>query len=1116
MLHWKKLGGTILVFSLIAAASAASYVYLSSANERSTISNSSEMAAYNLGDSSDTPAAAPKSDVGNSRGTYIVIFKEAALASYKGGKTNLPMPTKRASANGKLRLDTKSYEARNYVSYLQDQQGKIEKKMSGFLGGQPMLVRQRMQHAINGIVVDLSPLEAAKISEMPEVMLVEEYREYEMDTDTGPALIGAPAVWNGTNPGASAAYQGEGIVVGIIDSGINFGSPSFAAIDPVDAYSHVNPLGDSIYLGTCVPGGIDAGRCNSKLIGGYDFVCAAPANQCGVVNIREEPGFGDTSSHGSHTASTVAGNRRDVVFSGSPRRISGVAPRANVIAYDVCYTNTATGRGLCPNVSSVAAVNQALADGIVDTVNFSIGGGVEPWSDAVSLAFLNATDAGIYVAASAGNSGPGANTLGHVEPWVASTAAAQHGRGGFAVLMQVTGPAPVPADLAPLAVNQGSGGVDFAATIPGTTPLIVSAGIDSVGDACNALPVGSFNGAIALVRRGTCSFATKTNNASAAGAIAIVIANSAAGTLLPSVPGTTIPVFTVTQLQGNALRDFTAANPTATAQISFPAVGLPNTADALAAFSSRGPAGRFDLLKPDMTAPGVDILAVIAGTTITGSEQAIGLMSGTSMSSPHHAGAAALIRQARPTWTVSEIKSALMMTAIPVVYTEDQITPANAFAKGSGRIQVDRAINTGLVLHETMANYQAANPATGGNPASLNLPSYANGRCFPTCQFTRTFRNPLATSGLWSVRLQGVPGTVMTPLISIAAGQTSSVTFTINARRLQADGNWNFGHVELTPRASVGRAAGSSVLRLPVAVAVPPPMITVPASVSSSIASNANTTVDITVGNIGGSILDYTVTNNGSGTTSVATAERGAVNSGSRSTIYSDPATAANAAQFAADDFDVTATTQITSVSTDGFVVSGALLSTAATNLTWSIYPNAAGVPAGNPRTSPGAALWTYTAAPTAAGVTTTATGGISLNLLAAGQTVSLAPGKYWLVVNTAGTFANRWVQFGSATGNGSFMSINVATNLSGTWTSNTAFAGLNMVVRGLVPCGAPWLGAAFPATGRLAPTQTGLNSVAINGTGLSAGNYVGRVCINSNDPVRPSVAVPVLLTVTP
>ena len=129
--------------------------------------------------------------------------------------------------------------------------------------------------------------------------------------------------------------------------------------------------------------------------------------------------------------------------------------------------------------ASVAAVNQAVADGIVDAINFSIGGGANPWSDAVSLAFLNATDAGIYIAAAAGNAGPGANTLDHNEPWVGSTAASQTGRNGFSYALMVTGPAPVPANLAPVLINEGSGGVLLSATIPGTTPLRISSAISS-------------------------------------------------------------------------------------------------------------------------------------------------------------------------------------------------------------------------------------------------------------------------------------------------------------------------------------------------------------------------------------------------------------------------------------------------------------------------------------------------------------------------------------------------------------------------------------------------------------------------------------------------------------
>ncbi|HOZ06151.1 MAG TPA: protease inhibitor I9 family protein, partial [Arenimonas sp.] len=123
-------------------------------------------------------------------GTFIVIFKEDALASYKGGKSSLPMPSKRLSLTGKMRLDVKSAEARNYVGYLQSQQSSLEQKMSGVIG-RTFGIRRRMQHAVNGEIIDVTREEAALLEKMPEVMLVEPYREVELDTDTGPQLIGA-------------------------------------------------------------------------------------------------------------------------------------------------------------------------------------------------------------------------------------------------------------------------------------------------------------------------------------------------------------------------------------------------------------------------------------------------------------------------------------------------------------------------------------------------------------------------------------------------------------------------------------------------------------------------------------------------------------------------------------------------------------------------------------------------------------------------------------------------------------------------------------------------------------------------------------------------------------
>lgn len=749
---------------------------------------------------------------------YIVLFAEAPLASYRGGM-GIASPRNPSSD----RVEAKGQAAREYVRYLRTRQRDHEARLGRAIG-HSLQVSHRMQHAVNGIVTVLSADEAAEVRKQAGVRLVEAYREYEADTDTGPQLIGAKTVWSGvpSTMGGTNRAKGEGVVVGILDSGINYNSPSFTAVDPVDGYVHANPNGSGNFLGTCAPGNVDAGRCNDKLIGGHDFVCGAPANRCGVSNITEEPGFGDNNGHGSHTASTAAGNERDVTLRGVTTRISGVAPRANVIAYDVCYTETSTGRGLCPNVSSVAAVNQAMADG-VEVINFSIGGGASPWSDSVSLAFLNAVDAGIYVAASAGNSGPGAATLGHNEPWVASTAAAQHGRQGFDFFLSVTGPGAVPPALTAVALTPGTGGVDLSANIPGTTPIVLipgtaaGAGIDGPSDGCAAYPPGTFADAIAVIRRGTCGFSVKANFARDAGAIAVIIANNQPGVTTPSVPGTTIPVFLVTQANGNAIRDYFIANGGATGAVPFPAIVTTNTVDALAAFSSRGPAA-FDVLKPDITAPGVNVLAAVAGGA-----DAIGLISGTSMASPHQAGAAALLRQLNPTWSVPEIKSALTMTARQSVLLEDQVTPANALAAGAGRVQVDLATRSGLVMHETKARYLAANPGAGGDPSTLNQPSFAKANCVDSCTFTRTVRSTLPYKHQWKLSVTGLGAQLSTDTLTLKPGESRQITITVDNAGHPADGSWRFGTLFLTPHPAGHGRPSLPTLHMPIAVSVPPP-----------------------------------------------------------------------------------------------------------------------------------------------------------------------------------------------------------------------------------------------------------------------------------------------------
>lgn len=193
---------------------------------------------------------------------------------------------------------------------------------------------------------------------------------------------------------------------------------------------------------------------------------------------------------------------------------------------------------------------------------------------------------------------------------------------------------------------------------------------------------------------------------------------------------------------------------------------------------------------------------------------------------------------------------------------------------------------------------------------------------------------------------------------------------------------------------------------------------------------------------------------------------------------------------------------------------SGQPLATTSAGLTWMIYRDNAGNPEGNPQTSPGTAVWSYSALPTGAGVSITGAN-IALNLAAAGQNVNLAPGRYWLIVYSRSTFANRWVWFASNTGDNIFRAITPGTAGTGAWTASTGFAGQAFNLQGANACGAPWIGAPDRAFGRLNPA-TGVNTqVQISAAGLTPGARVGYVCVASNDPLRPKAALRVALTVT-
>ncbi|MFZ1220337.1 MAG: S8 family serine peptidase, partial [Chthoniobacterales bacterium] len=201
--------------------------------------------------------------------------------------------------------------------------------------------------------------------------------------------------------------------------------------------------------------------------------------------------------------------------------------------------------------------------------------------------------------------------------------------------------------------------------------------------------------------------------------------------------------------------------------------------DILASFSLRGPtSGNFqNLTKPDVTAPGVTIYAAVLSN--------YGNNSGTSMSCPHLTGSAALVRALQPTWLPPEVKSALMMTSFNGGFKENGTTPWDPDDVGTGRVDLTKVAKAGLVMNETFANFLAADPATGGDPKTLNIPSVRNTACTPSCTWTRTVRNTKSVPTSWTATGSAItPGftvTVAPPAFNFTGNLAQTQVLTITA-----------------------------------------------------------------------------------------------------------------------------------------------------------------------------------------------------------------------------------------------------------------------------------------------------------------------------------------------
>jgi subtilisin family serine protease len=671
---------------------------------------------------------------------YIVQLADAPLATYRGTVPGLAATAPRqddatdpraqadpavgptGAPGGRARLDVAAPSSVAYGQYLQARQQAFADALHAVAPAARPLYHYRV--AFNGLAVRLTDAQAAAVRRLPGVVALTREQRVETRLDASLPQIAAPAAWAAAGTGGRTG-AGRGVRIAIIDSGISPSHPMFAdggfRAPPGFPRASVT-VGDVVtpYLGT------DLARfTNNKVIVARVYANPETLQAAGG-------GIGPTQPvtitpladvfHGEHVAGIAAGSVVTAgLGAGAPVELSGVAPGAYVMAYkfDNAYT---------PEI--LRMIDDAVADG-ADVINNSWGTAAMNVSDPdhhpVSQAFKAAAAAGVVVVAASGNSGTnGEATLGgpfQMINEVITVANVQTGRTfGYRVLAADTG---LPSELSSHPAQ------NFA--LGNTFTVIEGAALAS--DLCNPIQALRARDKVVLMpydarcdqsvitlpielpdqlkfvqslltarfvgARGVVMYAP-TAEAAAQQALVLQGLDLVVGQIPGGGTGGTQFEFPVTALidgqNATDLVSWAGTHPSLRLTINHDPVAIPDpaTLDAAHATSSQGPApdGAHVILKPDLAAPGSDIRS--ANTAADGAPDGFAVATGTSMASPHVAGAAAVLRQVWPEWTPGEIKSALMITTDPVVTVAGQ--PAPASVQGSGRLNVGRAIDPGILI----------------------------------------------------------------------------------------------------------------------------------------------------------------------------------------------------------------------------------------------------------------------------------------------------------------------------------------------------------------------------------------------------------------------------------
>ncbi|XP_044496080.1 subtilisin-like protease SBT1.7 [Mangifera indica] len=576
-------------------------------------------------------------------------------------------------------------------------------------------------NAIHGFSTSLTPKEARLLESQPGILSVLPELKYELHTTRTPRFLGLDKSDDMLPDSAS----GSDVIIGVLDTGVWPESKSFddTGLGPVP----------SNWKGACEAGtNFSSSNCNRKLIGARYFSKGYEAILGPIDESKESKSPRDDDGHGTHTASTAAGSIVEgaSLFGYAAGTARGMAPRARVAVYKVCWI------GGCFSSDILAAIDKAIEDN-VNVLSMSLGGGMSDYHrDSVAIGAFAAMEKGILVSCSAGNAGPSSFSLSNVAPWITTVGAGTLDR-DFPAFVS-------------LGNGQNYSGVSLfkGNPLPGKLLPFVYAGNASNATNGNLCMMGTLipekvSGKIVLCDRGINARVQKGAVVEEAGGLGMVLSNTAANGEELVADAHLLPATAVGQTYGDAVKKYLFSDPNPTVTILFEGTKLGiEPSPVVAAFSSRGPNSiTAEILKPDMIAPGVNILAgwsgLVGPTGLATDSRRVGfnIISGTSMSCPHVSGLAALLKAAHPDWSPAAIKSALMTTAYIVYKNGEKLQDiatgkaSTPFDHGAGHVDPVSALNPGLVYDLTVDDYLGFLCALNYTESEINSVARRNFTC---------------------------------------------------------------------------------------------------------------------------------------------------------------------------------------------------------------------------------------------------------------------------------------------------------------------------------------------------------------------------------------------------